>query len=196
MPRYLCDLFFNRADGNGWSETYPLVASDPSVAVSALGLLRVARLATLVSDCWLAGARVSDTDIKGDSYPTGFTFPTPGNFATVPADHTYTPRKVVLRVLFYADDFTRRSNRWVRSIPASAFDATGKYTAPSPYTGPLGAWLSEIQSNCSIATKIKGAVSPPFYTFRPIASGSYTPVQDERNIGRPFGLPVGRRLIA
>jgi hypothetical protein len=189
-------LFFNKygfVPNAGWAEVYFFLKDTYADAVTALQAIRDARLPTLSGDCQLVGARVSNTDVKGDSEPLTWTFPEPGTFATGTADPT-APPEIVLRALYYAGTL-KRGSRWVRCIPSSQIAAGGLYTPTGPYTTAVTAYWDAVRDNACLGTRIPGAVAPPFYSLTSYTS--YTPKgQDVRKIGRPFDLLRGRRLIA
>lgn len=191
MPIYQSTLFFQCANF-GWSETYGQSVANPSDAVINLTSFSTLRLATMVSDCSLIGARVSDTAIKGDSYPTGLTFPTVGTFAVAPADET-SARENVVRVLFNSAPAIR-ANRYFHGIPASQYTKTF-YAPTTPWETAIVAFLSAIETHSGTLTKIPGAVTPPFYNFTAY-TGYSTEGGDFKKVGRPFGQPLGRRQIA
>lgn len=192
MARYVCTLFANFAS-SGWSEVYPVVAASPSAAATVLDSLVTLRAALSVSDVSFVGARISDTDIKNDSWPTGVSTPFLGTFAVAPADLTYNPQ-IAVRLLSFGGGLVRGS-RWLRGVPKSQLNAEGGYAPTSPWLTALAAYTAYLIANVSIATKIKGAVAPPFYTFTAITAVT-SKGSEKRNIGRPFGLSRGRRLIA
>lgn len=189
MPRYFGILFGSQGK-YGWSEVYPIVATDYNNCATILATIYGVRLPLMATDASLIGARISDTDVKGDSFPSGLTFPAPGtNLATV----TYNPQ-LALRLLFSAGAL-HRGSRWLRAIPDTQVSASGGYVPTAPWVILLGNYILALETSVSIATKIKGAVAPPFYTFTPI-TGSSLGGFERRSIGRPFGQPRGRRLVA
>lgn len=177
----------------GWSETYFMTSASYADAATALASIAAKRIATLSSDCELVGGLISDTDVKGDSYPTGLIFPTVGTWAVFGTDPT-SNIVLAMRVKFFGGT-TKRGSRWVHGIPKSQISAGGFYTPTGPFITALSAYLDQVEGSCSIGTRIKGAVAPPFYALT-----AYTAYTEEgvekRNIGRPFGLYRGRRLIA
>lgn len=176
----------------GWSETYGQSQANPDDAVINLTSFITLRLATMVNDCSLVGARVSDTAIKGDSYPTGLTFPTVGTFAVTPTDET-SARENVVRVMFNAGP-ALRANRFFHGIPASQYTKTF-YAPTTPWGTAFNAFLAALEAHSGTLTKIKGAVTPPFYTFNGYI-GYDIEGGDFKKVGRPFGQPRGRRQIA
>jgi hypothetical protein len=59
----------------------------------------------------------------------------------------------------------------------------------------MNTYLNLVQTTCQMFHKIFGAVAPPFYSDTPYSS--YTIVNmEKRAIGRPFGQPRGRKLVA
>lgn len=186
-------LFIN--GGNfGWSEVYPMNVADYPTAVTNMTTTLTKRLALLVSDLAVVGMRISDSDVKGDSYPTGLTFPQVGTFAVAPADATYNA-DLAIRAEFVGA-LTQRSQRWIRGLPKSQVSNVGAYAPTGPFTTALTSYLAQVLSTCAAAHRIPGAVTAPFYTFTNYSG--YTLVGNllSRKLGRPFGLSRGRRLVA
>jgi hypothetical protein len=192
MQRYMCDLFWNNTEGYGFSETYPIQASDPATCQTILAPIFAARVATLTPDNYLAGSRISDTDVKGDFWPTQLAKDTPGTFGS--SDHTFQIPEAALAWKGQAPPF-KQGTRWLHAIPNSQM-VNGVYTPLTAWTTAVTAFLNLlIAGQVCIATRLKTAVVPPFYFYLPIING--TPLRlAKRNVGRPFGLPVGRRLVA
>lgn len=191
MPVYIGTLFF-KSGNYGWSENYGFSTPTAAAAAGNLGVIYLERLGMMVSDCSIIGGRVSDVDIKGDSYPVGLTFPAPGSFAVVPADKTAQSENCV-RVLFNAGP-TKRGNRYVHGIPASQYTATF-FTPTTPWLALLNAYITQLESICGTLTKIHGAVTPPFYDWTQY-TGATDFGGDFKKVGRPFGQPRGRRAVA
>lgn len=184
-------LFF-QSGRYGWSENYGFSTATPGQAATNLGVIFLQRIAMMVSDSIIIGGRLSDVDIKGDSYPLNLTFPAPGTFAVAPADETAQSENCA-RVLFNAGSQIR-ANRFVHGIPASQYTKT--FFAPtSPWLALLTTWATGLLADVGALTKIRGATTAPFYTFT-----QYTGQTDMggafKKVGRPFDLPHGRRLIA
>lgn len=192
MPNYI-GILFGRSGDDGWSEVYPITAADYTSAALVLTAVRTARVDMMCPDASLIGDRLSDTDIKGDSFDTGTSYPIPGTFTATPAPTTFNPALAV-RVKVSAGTL-RRGSRWVRAIPNNCVSSTGVYVPTSAFATIMDAYLNELKSGTCIATRNKGAISPPFFTFSPVTATSVQGLE-KRNIGRPFALPRGRREIA
>jgi hypothetical protein len=140
------------------------------------------------------GARLSNVDVKGDSIPLpSILIPDAGTFGALPGDATY-DQPLALRIAVKAGTL-KRGMRWLRALPKSQISAAGDYSPTAPFTAALNTYLSDLENLCSIATKIKGAIAPPFYTFTVITSAIQAGAEP-RKIGRPFGQPRGRRQVA
>lgn len=185
-------LFFDYGR-TGWSETYPLDVADYSDALVKLTSLLGHRLALAGPDVNLIGSRISDTDVKGDSFPTGFTIPSPGTW-TYGAGEGGFNSNYALRIAI-ASGTVHRGSRWIRVIPSKQINDVGGFTPIAGYTTALNAFLADLVSHTSLAHKIPGAVAPPFYVFNACTSAIVSTMQ-RRQVGRPFGEPRGRRLIA
>lgn len=186
-------LFFT-CRRNGWSETYPIDAGDYSTGLTKLEGVRDLRKTLLVNDASIIGARLSDTDTKGDSYPLGWTFPIVGTYATTPTDETGN-MDLAIRVKFFSGA-VKRGNRWIHAIPTSQIAAGGGLVPAGTWGAKLDAWAAYVEANISLASKIGGAVAPPYYTFYAIDDSDIDLTLVSRAIGRPFGLRRGRRAVA
>lgn len=176
----------------GWTEVYFFNVAGYSDAATALATLATARKGCLAPDCGINGGTISDTAVKGDSYPSGIAAAVgtynPGGTMT-----TYNP-DMALRVKFFAGT-AKRASRFVRCIPKDSVSADGNFTPVAGFTTALTTFLDAIESEAQMATRIPGATTPPFYTLN--AYTSFTEEELEgRKIGRPFSLRRGRRAIA
>lgn len=190
MPRFMCKLF-NRYKDGGWSEVYPITATDYASCNTTFAALASLRYACFAPDVSLIGGVISDTDVKGDSVQlsTGITV---GTWAG--ADTTSFDPNWALRILFTAG-VSKRSSRFIHALPNAQVGAIGTYTPTGPFTSALSAFGAGMTGGVSIATKIPGATTPPFYTFTPLTN--YTiKTMHEKKVGRFFGQPRGRRAIA
>jgi hypothetical protein len=194
MPLYFGILKFNCASqAAGWSEVYPLNAASYSVAAANLGAIATARLGMLYSDVSLVGGLLSDTALKGDSFPTGIGFPQAGTYTSMSTGTGLIT--LALRCEAYAS-FLKRGARFLRGLPNGLVGAGGVYTPITLWSTAFAAYATLVTNYVSIATKIRGAVSPPFYTFESITSFVLISQLESRKVGRPFGLHRGRVLIA
>lgn len=191
MPVYQLTYFFQT--GNfGWSENYPCSVSDPVAAETNFVSIKNLRLPMMPPDTNLIGGRISDVNIKGDSYPTTTGFPQPGTYS-VTGGLTAADRELCVRVMMNAGP-SKRGNRYLHGVPANQYTAT-KYAGTSDWVGLLGAFLSAILANSGTLTKIPGATAPPYFTYTPY-TGYTEESGDFRKVGRPFGQPRGRRAVA
>lgn len=190
MPRYMATMFINYANV-GWSESYPMLETDAPTAVTEWGHIVTARLPLLGTDAEIVGDRISDTDIKGDSIPSGQVYPKPGTGGSV----CFPQFDIGLRIKVTESTFTHRGNRWYRGIPTVDFTG-GVFTPTAGFNTALAAFQTALTTNhVCIASRIHGAVAPPFYNYYLIGT-FFPPVDDSKKTGRPFGLARGRRLVA
>lgn len=176
----------------GWSETYFQNVPDYSTAATELTSLSNARLATLCSDCQLIGGTISDTAVKGDSFPSGLTTKV-GTYTATPAPTSYQP-DMALRTLWKAGA-VKRGSRWIHCIPTDSVNGSGQFVASVGFLTVLQNYLLLVETVAQLATKIPGAVAPPFYTLSPYTSFQAV-AMDSRKLGRPFSLRRGRLVIA
>lgn len=191
MPAFLpFGIMFYRVEDQGWAEVYPLLSTDYATAVADLDTINTARLALANVDCTVTGVRVSDTSVRGDSYPVALATQA-GTFGGTP--DTSAPCYETYKVKLWAGA-TNRSHRFLRAVPSELMIG-GVINRNIAYNTALDAWEVLLRSKVAIASKIKDAVAAPFYTFHAITN-TQDVGQAKRNVGRPFDLPVGRRLIA
>jgi hypothetical protein len=191
MPVYVGTGFFGTAN-YGWSESYGMSQATPAEAVTNLTSILTLRLAMCFSDVSLIGAMVSDTAVKGDSYPTLISFPLPGTWVGTTGEQT-AARGNCLRLLMLSAP-TIRGNRYLHGIPETQFTKTF-YAPTTPFVTAFGAYASALVSTFGTLTRIKGAVTPPFFTWTQY-TGFEEQGQDFKKVGRPFNLPRGRRQVA
>jgi hypothetical protein len=195
--RYVGTVFYSGAafapeGAPGWSETFIIQAPDYTTAAADLSAISTQRLATLAPDVSLIGSRLSDTDVKGDSFPTGIAVG-PGTYNPGGAMTSYNP-DLALRVQFFGGTL-KRSNRFWHAIPKDSVNASGGYGPVAGFITAMNTLNNQVQISAGIGTKIKGAVVPPFYAFTAITAFQIKGLE-KHAIGSPFGRRRGRRLIA
>ena len=134
MPNFTC-LVFGEAGKFGWSEAYPIAANNGSSAANELDSLIALRAQCLPQNAKLVGGRVSDTDVKNDSWPLQTVFPMPGNFGVSGVDDYYNPQ-FSLRVKQFAGA-QHRASRWIRAIPKSQVADDGSYNPSGAFPTAL-----------------------------------------------------------
>jgi hypothetical protein len=177
----------------GWSEVYPISAADDTSAGNALITIAGDRLAMLTPDVLRTGVRLSNTDVKGDSIPVAISYGAPGTYTPISAPTCYN-LDMALRLKILAGSL-KRSARFIHAVPTDCVNSIGEFSGSATWFTVLNTYLGHLGSLVSIATKIPGALTPPFYTFTQITAEFYVGLE-RRAIGRPFGLRPGRRLVA
>lgn len=188
MPRFFGIVFYQQGRG-GWSEVYPINAASYSAAFTLLDQANTLRLGLACADVFVAGNRISDTDVLRDSF-VGTLTTNQGQFSLAP--NTSGPADETYRTLVQAGQL-KRGTRHLHALPAGLF-VNGTFTPSPSWTTQYNGWAANLVTNISLATKIRGAMAPPFYTFSPITATANRGNGD-RKVGRPFGLPRGRRQI-
>jgi hypothetical protein len=190
MPRYVGIMHINFGSV-GWSEIYPLLLTDAPTLVSEWALICAARLPILGTDAHLAGDLLSDTDVKGDSIPSGQVYPQAGTGGSA----CFPQFDIGLGIKVTDVTFVHRGTRWLRGIPTAQFTA-GAYAPLGPFLAALAAYEAALtHASLCIASRIKGALAPPFFNYYRV-NQYFPPVDRAKKTGRPFGLSRGRRLIA
>jgi hypothetical protein len=173
----------------GWSEVYPIQGSSYSFVDSVLSTIWSARKATLPGAVTLIGVFISDTDVKGDSYPSSISVPDSGSYLAGGVGlYEYAVRFKVF------GGTLKRSSRFLRAIPVDQIAVNGAFNPSGTWATDLSTYLSAVSGNCCIATRIHGAVAPPFYLFTHITAINSVRAEPKK-IGRPFFQRRGRALI-
>lgn len=184
------EAFFKGAAG--WSETYFMTVPDYTTAASQISSIVNARIPLLCSDVQFIGASISDTAVKGDSFPSGLAAK-PGTYVGTAGVQTYQPDDS-LRILFHAGQ-SKRGTRFIHCIPSDQINVNGQYNSTAPFATAMNTFLTLVEQTAALATKLPGAAAPPFYTLTPYTSFLIIGMLGRR-IGRPFSLRRGRALIA
>lgn len=177
----------------GWSETYWLTGTDYSMAESNLSQIATARYALLTDSIDWIGGRVSDRTVRGDALvlvPPGIGGVQPGTFGGVGAPSTSPWTAILLRLeatpMYHA-------SRFLHGVPANQISGEA-YLPTTAFETALTAYSNALIANARLRVRDK-TVPPP----RPFVYRTITSVHDlrlaKRDIGRPFGLSHGRRLI-
>lgn len=176
----------------GWSEAYPIQAADLNAAQAGLVAIVAARAPMLCTDVTIQGAFVSDTAVRGDSIAVDG-LPEGGTYAPDPTANTWVDNQT-LRITFKASDNIHRAVRHIHALPDDQLNELGHYIAHGTWPTALTDWIATLFLYVSVSHKIAGATEPPFYTYYGYDTQGPN-VRSTKKVGRPFGAPVGRRVI-
>jgi hypothetical protein len=189
MPGPIQGLIFIESSGSGWVESYWMQATDYTTALNDLDAVCSNRVGLSPVGVKFVNLRVSDVTVRGDSLskvPTG----TAGTFATgTPVDPD-----IALRIKQQAGP-PARSTRYLRGMPDVVFTFNPITYVPGhvTFTANLANYFAYLSSKTQHVHRTAG--TPPVYTTSAwtvfVANGATI-----RKAGRPFGLPVGRRVRA
>lgn len=189
MSIYFGKIFMRFGDF-GATDVHAISDEALAGALVKLETVMAARIAMLCPDVTVQAAIVSNSEVRGDSLLSDVT-PSVGTY-----DHegvtTYDPTNTNL-IRFTGTDFIHRSLRHIKFVPSDQFNVAGVFTQAAPWLAPRLTWMNAVVANTVVPIRIAGAVVPPFYTS--VGIGNF--VQEgghHRKIGRPSGLPAGRRL--
>jgi hypothetical protein len=196
-PPFFGTLFIDNDDyPDGWSESYWIDQAGYNDALTALGLIRDARMHTLTDEFVCMEARISDSTIRNDTLvdplqrrgdfegsltPSGESLPSDDCWLWRWELNAITPRHVV---------------RLMHGVPRSAVPNPGNRSFhPTPaWITVFNAYESAITTNCTGVVKVAGS-NPATWVSLDILSTSYAEVVHDHKVGRPFGLFHGRRAI-
>lgn len=187
MANFATTLFLGDLTNSlGWSETYYRIAADHDEALANGALLVTARVGILLDVYQVRGFRVSDFAVPGDSRIS--TVVTPGDIDAAvrkPSD-PWTALNLRLEA-----GGNRRGRKFLHGIPQDFFKAGREYDATNASNADLITFMTHLTANYQL--KFKAAAGPPIvYGFQAFTNAN--PVgQTKHEIGRPFGLLVGRR---
>lgn len=190
MGQFRGTLFFVGGQ-SGWTENYYVKGAMASEASASLLAILAPRLALLHSACGVVGAHVSDTTIRGDAVQVIFEYQ-PGTYVDATG---YLDLDLALLVKWSAGNFNR-CKTFLHALGNHNF-SFGKYT-PVVGTDALVFAYEDAVSLNAVARQLKypHAVppTPADYEYLAILTGTTNANIARRKVGRPSGLPRGRRL--
>jgi len=184
-------LFYNYSDAQmGFSETYYMEFPTIADCMGNLDVINTSRLTTLCPNVYCAGGVVSDVDIKGDSLlipPTDRV----GSFGETGDVSVADDIGLLTRV--EASSLFRGMKCW-HGVPNSAYNhGLLDLVLANPYMTAMLAHFGLLITNTQLRVKAPG--EPITYEYLAI-SAIVVRRAGFRNLGRPFGLLHGHRMIA
>ncbi len=174
----------------GFSEGYPMTVPSLGDAMTHLQELNTDRLACATTDVKCVYLSVSDISIFRDvitESPTtvlGTYVPTSGSLVCSPGYNRLLCRFQATAV--------RRGNFYFGALPFDVLESPVP-TAPPPWPTRFNAWIAAVIAHVSVRSK--NIIQPP--PFTDYAISNVIPLRyTHRPVGRPFGLPRGRRQVA
>lgn len=180
-------LFYEGPQARGWSEVYYPFTTTLTDAQTLMDGLIPARLAMLDSATNLLFARVSNEDSTRDSALSTLTLPLSGTYVNSGPPNFAMPSEVAVLANIQSDP-THKGHMFVRGLTSDSV-AGNAFLAPIGWIGAANGWAAKLIAGFAVQTHRGG---PPVQSrITNISIGRLT----KRNVGRPFGLQVGRRKI-
>jgi hypothetical protein len=171
----------------GWSEIYYPAATDIETAISGwISHVLPARLGIMPADVNIVYIRCSDVNVKGDSI-----LDTSTHIGTWSGSSNVNDARLSL-LIRQRNEFNQRAMKYIHGIPTDQF-TLGVYTPTTPFGTAFNVFKSAVIANCLHANK--NPTPPPKLVLSTIVDFGVVRLTTRR-VGRPFGLPVGRRMIA
>lgn len=187
MPIYKGNIFLRQQD-SGWSETYWITAADSAAALVKAVAIKNARRGILPVSSWVQGIRVSNIAIRGDSrLATDVTYPQAGAWGDVDTDVAI-PNLAIEVIKVNTDLY--RSFTYLHSIDEAQV-TNGVFTPTTPFGVAYAVWTGAVRDNAVLYVRDK--TNPTSFITVAIDNIVYRRVRSHKT-GRPFGLPVGRRV--
>jgi len=185
-------VIFQHVGSAGWSEVFYISAADAISAMSVLQGLNTAMLKTQCDAVFTDSLRVSDVNVKGDGFIATPTNPQ-GSLAL--GVGTLADINLAARYLLITADNLHRVNHYVHGLRQA--DVSG---GPDGRT-ELGAAYVTLADVIAFETALRTqTVNWQKRSLPPVTAGfgscALQRQMSIRRVGRPFGLPRGRRRIA
>lgn len=187
-PQYVGQVFYN-IKTQGFSEVYPLRATNVTDARTAVNAIIAAREPTLAPDVRIVSYRISDPNIFGDSATAIIN--TLGTYV-VGSVRSATPNLAV--ELKSGSGVTERSTRYMHCIPEDQLSA-GELAPTAGWGAAQLAYIAELEADVAIMKANRTSTPPVFTFFSPITFDTAHFVVWTRKTGRPFGAHRGRARI-
>lgn len=187
MPPLLGTNYFQRAE-QGWSETWPIQASDYSTALGILQTGTDLRLATLCPDVSHLGGRVSDVTVVGDALVMG-----PRGVGTFTPPNGVSAADNVVLLIRYNAGVKPHSIRGFHAVPASQITGPN-YNPGAIFQGVVTNLNNWVVNQTAILT-VTGKGAQRTFRMNPISTSVVLHLSTRKQ-GRPFGLRRGRRRVA
>lgn len=179
-------LFQTEQPVSGWSEVYYHTGNDITTVRTDTTALVTARLAILAGDCQCSGYRAYRIGQKRYGVTVANTPPTPGTWTA--GERSTEPWTALL--LDINSSFSVQVLKYLHGIPQSQI-SEGIFDPTGPFTTALNAFFAVLVAKWKIWAK--DPASPSEKSEWPITDVEENRIVSHR-IGRPFGLPVGRRV--
>ena len=181
-------VFLEDSSGAGWSESFYSVDADLDTIrtnLESLVPLLMAMRPPSVSATW---ARVSDVTVKGDALIAGLTYPVAGTYV-MGSDVTQVEPGAGLLVQLFSSAVAK--GRWfLRGLPSEVMDGRD-YTPGAAFSTAFDA-VSGFLVGGTWVIRTKNPSPPPDFNY-PVIMNMAVIRGTTRRVGRPFGLPRGRR---
>ncbi len=185
-------VIFQHVGTAGWSEVFYISAADSPSAIATLQTINTALLKTQCDAVFTDQLRVSDVEVKGDGFLAN---PTNSQGSLAIGAGTLADINLAARYRLITLDGKHRVNHFVHGLRAQ--DVTGGPDGMTENTAAYAALADVI----AFQTVLKNnTVNWQKRTIPPVTAGfnscELLRPMSIRRVGRPFGLPRGRRRTA
>lgn len=191
MPIYQ-GVSFQVAGDAGWTNVFYLNQANAAAAMTTMQLLNTQMLGIQAASVSTLNLRVSDVTIRGDGLDAAANTPA-GALAIVPPD-SLAPLNLAQRLLCITADNQHRVNHYIHGMRQSDITTgpDGRTITTNTYRGLL-AMTTFSQSLIANTVNWQKRSQPP--VTAPISVVDVETLMSTRRVGRPFGLPRGRRRV-
>lgn len=180
-------MFLEDDSGAGWSDNFYVQAADLTGARTVLDSVIPDFMAMRPDTVRMTWARASDVAVRGDSLLSTVPFPVVGTYTLPAGAQQMEPGTAMLIQLFASA--TAKGHWFFRGGPNSILSGRD-YVTGTTWDGTFTTILADIEANFLV--RRKNATPPPTFNYLPI-TGVTVQRGTTRKVGRPFGLPRGRR---
>jgi len=189
MGQFVGQIFWNSETTElscGWSEVYWMQGTDYNTCMTQLVAILAAERPIRPAQVTAVYLRVSDITLRGDAYSQVIS--EAGTWANTA--HAAQPTIALLIQMTSATFFSRY--RYWHGIPDDQFNL-GLWEPTGPWSTAFAAYRTALMNNTFMKLRNPPITGPE--TYIPIANLIPQKAVSHR-VGRPFGAPRGRRLIA
>lgn len=181
-------MFLEDDSGAGWSESFYCTAANLNAAQTLIDTFIPDAMDCRPASVACVYARVSDVAVRGDSLLSTLPFPVPGTYVLPTGATQMEPGAAVLVQLFASA--TVKGHWFFRGGPSSILQGR-EFVTGTTWDAAFGLAAATLIASFQIRHKTSPG-PPPVYAYTNMTS--VTPERGTtRRVGRPFGLPVGRR---
>jgi hypothetical protein len=181
-------MFLEDDSGAGWSDNFYITGTTLAQCLTAGDLIIPNFMAVRPNTVNMIYARYSDVSIRGDSLISQVGFPFTGTYTLGAGAKQMEPGAALLVQLFASA--TIKGHYYLRGVSNECLSGRD-YDPTTAFTTAIGSLMSALVGFVQIRHRVSVG-PPPVYNYTNLVTA--TPERGTtRRVGRPFGLPVGRR---